>query len=1062
MTCDRLGTSGRRPLMVIISGLIAGSIVFGFTRSACAQQPAEIDFSRDIRPILSDACFHCHGPDEGQREADLRLDTHESVLANRSGTHVVVPGDPSRSELIRRITATDLDERMPPSDSGRSLNSQQIDLLKRWVAEGAEWQQHWSFVPPERPGLPKVESSDWLRNGIDAFILSRLEAEGLRPSLPASKETLIRRVTLDLTGLPPTVEQVEQFLNDRHTDAYERLVDRLLASPRYGEHMAAAWLDAARYADTNGYQSDGERFMWRWRDWVINAYNANMPFDRFTIEQLAGDMLPNPTLDQRIATGFNRNHRGNGEGGVIAEEYAVEYVVDRVDTTFTVWMGLTMGCARCHDHKYDPLTQKEFYQAFAFFNNVPEHGKAIKFGNSPPTIPAPTELQQVALKKLQRRLAAAENVYMQQQRELVAAQAAWEQSIKTSQEIEWTVTEGLVSRFRFDDAAHDDVDSDRVGRMVKGELTFDDGRLGNAAQFDGRSIFDAGDIGGFGFYDKFTFAAWIYPHDVDDGMILSKMTDTARADGYSLVLADGKLQLNLVKRWLDDSLRVETRQALQPNRWHHIAATYDGSRVATGISLYIDGQRQPLHVNLDELNQSFNTAEPLRIGAGGGGDSLFDGLIDDVRIYDRRLSSAEVQLVATAESISEIVHRDVNRRTEGERQKLRACFVSRFAPESIQQSHRRLTDLQKQLAALEESFPSTMVMQERTSPRPTHFLIRGQYDQPGERVSRGVPASLPPMPQVANADRLGFAHWLVDRSHPLTARVAVNRYWQSFFGNGLVKTLEDFGSQGERPSHPELLDWLATEFMRLDWNVKALQREIVTSATYRQSSRVTPDVYNVDPENRLLARGPRFRLSAEMVRDQAVFSSGLFVEELGGPSVKPYQPAGLWKDVSGATYQPSTGSGLYRRSLYTFWKRTVAPPSMMAFDAAGREMCVVREMRTNTPLQALALMNDETFIEAARQAACRILRDADSDADRRLRQLFRMLTARNPTDKEQQVLKRSLGFYRDQFTADVAGASDFLSVGRSNPGDEFPPAELAAYTAVADMILNLDEVITKE
>jgi hypothetical protein len=1052
----------RGNLPALLTALLIGTLARPGL-SAAEPRPVGIEFNRDIRPILSDTCFQCHGPDQAKRKAKLRLDSETEVFAERGGYRIIEPGNPAKSELFRRIAAEDEKERMPPVRSGRKLTSQQIEVLRRWIEQGAKWQKHWSFLTPQRPDPPRVQNRARVRNGIDAFILARLEREGLTPAPEADRATLIRRVTLDLTGLPPTPDEVDVFLADRGPNAYEKVVDRLLQSPRYGERMATRWLDAARYADTNGYQSDGERTMWRWRDWVIEAFNHNMPFDQFTIEQIAGDRLPHATLEQKIATGFNRNHRGNGEGGIIPEEYAVEYVVDRVDTTATVWLGLTLGCARCHDHKYDPIKQKEFYQVFAYFNNVPEQGRAFKYGNSPPLVKAPTPQQQVQLRELERQLAAAESRLTRLEPELTAAQSKWEKSFGATLPLDWSVTAGLVAHYALDGDTTDKSGHAKAGKFQDGGPAYAPGRTSKAGHFDGQRVLNAGDVGRFGFYDKFSIGAWIYPTSSRDGTVVSRMIDAPQAEGYSLLLDRGKLHLNLVKRWLDDALRVETERSLPPNRWYHVLATYDGSRVASGVKLYIDGRSEKLKINLDELNQSFQTKEPLRIGAGGGPESRFHGSIADVRIYNECLRAQEAALIATPDTITDLVAMPAEKRTKPQADKLHAYFLEKHAPEPIRQAHQQLVRLRKQRAQLIESFPTTMVMEERPTPRDTFVLSRGQYDKPGEKVTAGIPASLPPLPPGVPNNRLGFARWLVDPTNPLTARVAVNRYWQMYFGSGLVKTVEDFGSQGEGPVHPELLDWLATEFIRTGWDIKAMQRLIVTSSTYRQASKATPALLQNDPENRRLARGPRFRLSAEMVRDQALAISGLLVEKVGGPSVKPYQPAGLWKELTGAEdYVQDHGASLYRRSMYTFWKRTVAPPSMMTFDAAGREMCTVRETRTNTPLQALTLMNDVTYVEASRVLAQRIMTEGGTAPEERLTLAFRLATARKPNAAELKILLDGFHHYRHHYCTNWKAAIELLSAGESRRNEKLEIGELAAYTAVSGLILNLDEVITKE
>jgi cytochrome c553 len=1025
---------------------------------AAAADDQIVDFDREIRPILSENCFRCHGPDEESRQAELRLDTKEGAL---SDGRIVVARAPAESELYRRITSDDADERMPPADEGAALSRDQIETIRHWIEQGAQWRQHWAFEPPARPPLPAVRDAARPRTAIDRFVLARLERERLAPSPEADKATLLRRVTLDLTGLPPTPAEVDAFLADRAPDAYERLVDRLLASPRYGERMATLWLDAARYADTSGYQSDGPRHMWRWRDWVLDALNSGMPFDRFTIEQIAGDLLPAAAVSQRVATGFNRNHRGNAEGGIIPEEYAVEYVVDRVDTTSTVWLGLTLACARCHDHKYDPLSQRDFYRLFAYFNNVPEHGRALKDGNSPPYIAAPTEAQREQLAQLDARIAdvAAEVARVRQR--LQRKQAAWEAAFDAQQRVDWSLDDGLIASFPLDgDAAA--VAGSAAEAFRDGDPQFCTGALGMAGEFDGRRFIEAGDVADFGYFDKFSLAAWVRSEGKLGGTILSRMTDEEQGDGYSVRLADGRVHVDLVKRWLDDSIRVKTRERLPAGEWHHVLVTYDGSRLAEGVTIYLDGRPAEKIVELDFINQSFAAKAPLRIGGGNGPEGRFHGAIDDVRVFDRCLEPREAAIVAARSRIDEIVALPSAKRSEGEAAKLRAYFLASHAPRKIRNAHQQLAALRRERAQLVESLPSVMVMQELPQPRPSYILKRGQYDAPGEEVSPSVPAALPPLPEGAPQNRLGLAEWLVDDANPLTARVAVNRAWQALFGQGLVSTAEDFGVQGERPTHAELLDWLAVEFRESGWDTKRLHRQIVTSAVYRQSSRTRPELTERDPANRLLARGPRFRLSAQMVRDQALAAAGLLVEQVGGPSVKPYQPPGLWEEVSGATYEQDHGTSLYRRSLYTYFKRTAAPPGMIAFDAAGRETCIVRPARTNTPLQALVTLNDTTFVEAARKMAERVLREGGDSPDERIDYAVKLILSRPPNAIEESIFRNAYRRQLARFQQQPDEAAKLLSVGESPADASLDPAELAACAVLCNLILNLDETLTRQ
>ena len=1047
-------------LALVTAVSFCGSAAAGATDSG----PRGVEFNRDIRPILSDRCFTCHGPDKATRLSPLRLDTEEGALADLGGRFAIVPGKPAKSEIIHRITADNAALRMPPSYSGKDeLTQPEIDTIRRWIEQGAKWQNHWSFIPPKRPTIPAVESGDWPRNSIDYFVLRRLEREGLTPSPETDLATLIRRVTLDLTGLPPTPAEVDDFLNDDSPNAYEELVDRLLRSPKYGERMAVVWLDAARYADTSGYQSDSERHMWRWRDWVIHAFNANMPFDQFTVEQIAGDMLPNATLDQIIATGFNRNHSQNGEGGIIPEEYLVENVVDRVETTSTVWLGLTMGCARCHDHKYDPIKQKEFYEVFAHFNNIPERGKAFKYGNSPPFVKAPTPDQQAQLAELDKKLSAAEKQFAEQKSELDAAQKVWETSLLGSVRVDWLLRDRLVVHHPLDG----DIAGASAGKPVRpkledGQPHFVPGRLGEAASFDGKRFINAGDVANFNYDDKFTLAAWIYPQ-TPDGVIVSRATEGEEGEtGYGLYLNGGRVQINLAQRWIDDGVRSETQDALPLNDWHHVLVTYDGTRVPTAFRVYINGQSQALTHLLDGINNPIQQDQPLRIGASGFPRPRFQGHIDDVRIYETALTSEQAAVVSTTESVREIAQLPPARRTPAQSDKIRLCFLDQYAPQHVRQAWRRLIELQREREQLWDSFPTVMVMQELEPRRETFRLNRGAYDSPAEKVTPDVPAIFPPLPEAQEKNRLTFARWLVDPANPLPARVTVNRFWQMYFGAGLVKTAENFGSQGEWPTHPALLDWLATEFIRSGWDVKAIQKVIVTSATYRQSSKVKPLLVERDPDNRLLGRGPRFRLPAQIVRDQALAIAGLLVEEVGGPSVKPYQPPGLWKELTGKEYRRDKGDNLYRRSLYTFWKRTAAPPAMVTFDSAIRDTCHVRQTRTNTPLQALNLMNDVTYVEASRLLGERMITEGGTTPEERISFGYRLATAREPAAEETRVLVDGLHHHLDRYQTDRKAALKLLSEGEYPRNQTLEVAELASYTTLASLILNLDETITKQ
>ena len=1058
-------TLRRSLLFVAVLALVLGGHLSRELGAAQGSAQA-VEYDRDIRPILSDNCFSCHGPNASTRQAALRLDLQEGPLGDRGryGGPVIVPGNADESLLFHKITEQDARARMPRG--GEALAEEEIETIRRWIDQGAEYQAHWAFIPPERPVLPPVADAEWPRNQIDTFVLSRLERDGLTPTEEADRATLLRRVTLDLTGLPATQAELAAFLNDDSPDAYEEVVDRLLQSPRYGERMAVEWLDAARYADTNGYQTDGERSMWRWRDWVIDAYNDNMPFDQFTIEQIAGDMLPNPTLEQRIATAFNRNHSQNGEGGIVEEEFLVEYAVDRVSTTGTVWLGLTLGCARCHDHKFDQITQKEFYEVLANFNNIPERGKAFKYVNSPPLVTAPTAEQQTEVDELDAELREARGAFAALEAESATAQAQWEASLGSAGRVDWALRNGLLAHHAFDgDIAGTQTTAEIPAVLEDGQPQFVPGRIGSAASFDGQRFVNAGASPNLGYDDAFSLAAWIYP-TAADGVIVSRASGGDQGEvGWGLYLEDGKLRLNLSTRVLDDGVAAETVDDVMLNEWQHVLATYDGSKTPGGMRVYVDGVSQELTPKLDLVGNRLPQRYPLRIGASGSDKPRFQGHIDDVRVYEGVLTAKQAAVVATADSLTEIAAMSPGQRTTAQADKIRLAFLDQYAPQEVQQASRTVGQLERQREALWASFPTVMVMEEMAERRPTFRLNRGAYDNPADEVFPGVPAVLPPLPEGVERNRLAFARWLVDPEHPLTARVTVNRFWQMYFGTGLVKTAENFGTQGEYPSHPELLDWLATSFIDSGWDVKALQRTIVTSAAYRQSSKVTAEQLQRDPENRLVARGPRLRLQAQMIRDQALAVSGLLVENVGGPSVKPYQPDGLWTDmVEGGygDYVQAEGDDLYRRSLYTFWKRTLGPPTMMTFDSSTREVCIVRTGRTNTPLQALNLMNDVTYVEAARRLAERMMTEGGATPEDRIAYAYRLATAHGPRPEAQTILIDGFQQHLNRYQADRAAALELVVQGEHPRDETLDVAELASYTMVANLILNFDGTITKE
>jgi hypothetical protein len=1030
--------------------------------SANAAEP-KVDFARDIQPILSHHCSSCHGPDEKARKAELRLDVRDSALARKA----VVPGNLKASKLAARIDSTDETERMPPADTKKPLSAQQKQLLKTWIEQGANYAQHWAFLSPRRPATPQVNNTSWSRNGIDPFVLQRLEREGLKPSPEADKATLIRRVTLDLTGLPPTLQELDNFLADTSPNAYEKVVDRLLASPRYAERMAMAWLDAARYADTNGFNNDEDRTQWPWRDWVIDAFQHNMPYDQFIVEQLAGDLLPNPTVSQRIATGFHRNQVHNTEGGIIAEEYRVEYVADRVHTTATIFLGLSMQCARCHDHKFDPITQREYYQFFAYFNNLSDKQASYSnFVGAEPFIRAPSKDQQSKLDKLEHRRAEREKQIQKYESEADAHVAKWEKSL-TQEEIQKLGNVGFVLHLPLDETKGEAVHSgDGAQRgTVRGKAKWTAGKTGSALEFDGNTFVEVSQAPNFDSDGPFSISLWTFPISNEGGALISKMDDGNAYRGYDVLLESGKIAVHVIHHWPDNAIKIVTKKAVALNSWHNVVVTYDGSRKAAGVKVYVDGKLEPADISNDSLRGTIITDKPLHLGKRQA-TLTFKGKLDDVKLFGVELNPEQVSQLAAGQPVnlvSNVLAIPPEKRTSVEKTQVRRFYLERIDKDYSRLRNER-DEATRQKQELEKGFPVVMVMQELPTPRETFILKRGQYDAHGEKVIAGVPAILPRLPDNAPKNRLALANWLVSPAHPLTARVAVNRWWQMIFGTGLVKTVEDFGLTGELPSHPELLDHLAVELVQNRWDVRATIKLMVMSATYRQSSRLTQELRERDPENRLLARGSRYRLPAELVRDNALAISGLLKESIGGASVKPYQPSGLWEDVTVSrrgVYVAEKGDNLYRRGMYTFWKRTCPPPALMSFDAPNREVCVARRATTNTPLQALILLNDPTYVEAARKFAERVLLEGGKTAETRLAFAFRCAVSRTPSPDEERI---ALGIYQNslkRFQADKEAAKKLLAVGDSPRDKTLDETELAAWTTVTSTILNLDETISK-
>ncbi len=997
-------------------------------QAAMAAEESPIAFSRDICPILANHCYKCHGPDEGSREADLRLDTEEGV--RRALEH-----EDGIAKLIGRVTSDDPEIVMPPPDAKKSLKPGQVEFLKRWVSAGAPWGTHWAFQPIVSPAVPEVPAIEGIavRNPIDNFVQTRLAAQKIKPSPEASRETLIRRVTLDLTGLPPTPEELDAFVSDTADDAYEKVADRLLKSPAYGERMAWNWLDAARYADSNGYQGDGERTMWPWRDWVVDAFNRNLPYDDFTVWQLAGDQLPDATFEQKLATGFCRNHMINGEGGRIAEENRVDYVMDMSETAGTVWLGLTLNCCRCHDHKFDPLAQRDYYRMFAFFNQTPIDGGG---GNpqTPPVLEAPDCDQFERAKEIEAQITALGEQLQQRAAELSSVQGEWEkQALSASGDAPWKPLTPVEMK-----AAH---------QTLK---LLDDG-----------SIFATGENPR---NDTYTLKLKTEVESIAairlDALKHESHTHggLGRSDSGNFVLTEIEIQVQRPGEVQPSPVKIASAEATYEQGDHTVARAFDG-KAGTGWAVW---EGRPVD---REHRAVFRFAEPL---AAGKGAMLTVVLKHDSphvshNIGRFRLAASslpEAKLDGHNAPLIVALSTPAEKRTNEQRAELAAAH--RAADPAYARLLAQQSELQKSVSSLRSSIAKVMVMEDMPQPRKTFMLTRGLYTKPGAEVTAGVPARLPQLPDGATANRLALARWIMSDENPLTARVTVNRFWQQFFGIGLVKTTEDFGVQGEIPVQQDLLDWLAADFRQHGWDVRRLVRQIVTSHTYRQSSKIVPAMLERDPGNRLLARAPRFRLPSAMLRDQALAASGLLVRQVGGPPVKGYQPTGVWEEATfgGKRYEQDRGAALYRRSLYTFWRRIIAPT--MFFDNASRQTCSVTMLRTNTPLHALLTLNDVTFVEAARALAERVLLIEGADNARRIDEVYRRLLSRLATEKEQSILLAALHHSHGEFQADPEAAKKLLAVGESKRNEQLDPLEHAAWASLALAVMNLDEALTKE
>ena len=1037
------------------------------------QLTAEVEYNRDIRPILSENCFPCHGADSAARKADLRLDHFEDAIARRGDDRpAIVPGKPEGSELVHRIFTTDEDDRMPPAKSHKVLTAQQKETLKRWILEGAKYEPHWSFITPKRAASPKVRDTSWVRNPIDNFILARIEQEKLRPAPEADRRTLARRLSLDLTGLPPDPQAVEAFVQDQAPDAYEKLVDRLLSLPQWGEHRAHYWLDGARYADTHGIHFDNYREMWIYRDWVIKAFNQNMPFDQFTVEQLAGDLLPQRSLDQEIATGFNRCNITTSEGGAIDEEYLVLYTRDRTETTSQVWLGLTAGCAVCHDHKYDPLSQKEFYALSAFFNNTTQKAMDGNVKDTPPVRVVTQPEDRSRWEKLLAQLEEGRERISERKKSAEGEFKAW----LTTPQFESAKAESReapsfhvpLSEGESSIAARND-----SGREVKLKLSatnaWEDGAVAANAYTTGKASAPAfAEAGDFDSGKPFSYAAWIRPAEGKSGAVFGRMQDKdGKLRGWDLWLSEGLPIVHFAHDWPRDAIRVLARNTLLKGKWNHVCVTYDGSSVAEGVKIYLNGEQQPVFLDTekDQLGGSIRTKAPFKIGQRDTSGALDQTGVQDVRLYGREVSAAEVKEVATEPRLKWLAQKPAETRSKEENEQLYSLWLEAMDFE-YQNRLMALRKLEAEKGLILSRGTVAHVMNEATNRAEAHVLYRGEYDKRRDQVTPGTPAALPAMPEDLPRNRLGLAKWLLLPEQPLTARVAVNRFWQEIFGTGLVRTSGDFGVAGETPSHPELLDWLAIEFRESVWDVKRLFKLLVMSATYRQAPTTTPEKNAQDPQNRLLTRGPSFRMDAEMIRDYALAASGLLVNAIGGPSVKPYQPDGVWKAVSiplsdTSKYQRDTGDKLYRRSLYTFWKRSAPPASMEIFNAPAREVCTVRRERTDTPLQALVTLNDEQFVEAARQLAQKTIKQGGSKSSERLDFMARRLLARPLRPEELAVANDNLKVLQKHYRSQPQAAEQLLNVGDSPVDPTFDKPTLAAYTMVANMLLNLDEVLNK-
>lgn len=1034
--------------------------------------PEPVSFNNDIQPVLSEYCYHCHGPDSSSRKPKsdpLRLDRKEFAFLDREtlAGPVIIKGDAEASEFYRRLITPEPDELMPPSDSHKHLEPEHIALFKRWIEEGAPYEEHWAFIPPIRPELPTLpkELQDWPNNPIDHFIAARAHKAGLTPNPEQAPPRLLRRIAFDLTGLPPTTAELDSF----DPNASAETLDRYFASPAYGEQMARHWLDAARYGDTHGIHNDNYRSIWPYRDWVINAFNQKMPFDQFTVEQLAGDLLENPSLDQIVATGFNRCLATTGEGGSIPAEVDVMYAKDRVDTTAAIWLGLTTGCSSCHDHKFDPLTMKDFYSFTAFFRNSTMAALDKNKADHPPNRFVPARADRSRWEETATELSATEALLQERQAANKPEFKAWLTAASDSEAIATPTTPDFHLPLNDTD---NKIRGHAKGQTVEWQSSLKrrDGPLGPAPLLS-TSTLALGDVASLSTEKPFSYGAMIYVEGKPNGAVIARMNEADHYRGWDLWLQDGRIGAHIIQQWPDQGSKTVTTKPLKPGVWHHVMITYDPARKPKeAIAIFLNGTKQEATVEKSGLPRKGSakiiTTAPLTVGHRHGGGSIKGTVaLQDFRLYRRLLPPEEISIIAQASSINGLLARAPANLKPAQIKTLRNYYNSSIDPQAL--ALRKTKDsLTTEQAALRKRGAVTLIMDDRKDQEPfAHILGRGQYTNLLEKVGPDVPNILPPLPDSAPRNRLGLAHWLVDRNNPLPARVTVNRLWHQLFGRGLVKTTEDFGIMGSRPSHPDLLDWLAVEFMDSGWDYAHLLRTIVNSATYRQSQKISPAQLSLDPENILLTRGPRFRLDAEQIRDLALASSGLLINQVGGPSVKPYQPEGVWEAVAmkGSNtrfYKPDSGDNLYRRSLYTFWKRTAPHPAMEILNAPAREVFCVRRELTNTPLQAFVTMNDVQFVEASRQLAALAL-TASPDFSIRLNTIYRRLLSRPPRKEERPILEETLQEFLSAYQDQPEQAGKLITVGESTPDPSLDPAELAAWTLLASEVLNLDETLTK-